>query len=34
MLNGFYKYSKKNFYPFQLPNEKLNEHYDNHIDHT
>ena len=32
-LNGFYKYSKKNFYFFQLTIEKLIEHYDNHIDY-
>ena len=32
-LNGFYKYSKKTFYSFQLTLEKLIDHYDNHIDY-
>ena len=32
-LNGFYKYSKKNFYSFYLYILKIIEHYENHIDY-
>ena len=32
-LNSFYKYSKKNFYNFQLSFQKLIEHYEHHIDY-
>ena len=32
-LNGFYKYSKKNFYNFQITIQKLIDHYDHHINY-